>query len=127
VRERLRAVLVGGARAERLRAWGRVPEFIAARPVARRWELILVRHGRLAATGWLLPGTDPAAALADLRRAAEHVPLPDVVGGDTPAEETDLVIGWCQEGGARLVEVSGDARIALPVRGAHRWALPPRG
>ncbi len=127
VRERLRAVLVGGARAERLRAWGRVPEFIAARPVARRWELILVRHGRLAATGWLLPGTDPAAALADLRRAAEHVPLPDVVGGATPAEETDLVIGWCQEGGARLVEVSGDARIALPVRGAHRWALPPRG
>lgn len=128
VRERLRAVLIGAARAERLRAWARIPEFVAARPVDRRWEMVLVRHGRLAATGWLQQGGDPAAALTGLRDGAEHVPLPSLVGAATPAEETELLISWCHEPGVRLVELVEDAPpIALPLRGAHRWNLPPRG
>jgi len=128
VRERLRAVLTGAAHAERLRAWARIAEFVAARPVRGRWEMVLVRHGRLAATGWLDHGQDPGGALADLHRAAEYVPAPEIVGAATPTDETDLLISWCQEPGVRLVEMAEECPpLALPVCGAHRWDLPPRG
>jgi len=128
VRERLRSALVGASRAERLRAWARVPQFVAARPAERDWEMVLVRHGRLAGTGRLAAGSDPAGALAVLRQSAEHVEPPRLVGAVTTAEETELVISWCQQPGVRLVELEGSAPpIALPIRGAHRWDLPPSG
>lgn len=128
VRERLRAVLVGAARAERLRAWARLPEFVAARPSTDGWDLVIARHGRFAGSAHLARGQDPAAALAALHAVAEHVEPARVVGEAAPAEETEILIRWCESPGARLVEVSSPApAIALPISGAHRWDLPPTG
>ncbi|MGM0386644.1 MAG: DEDD exonuclease domain-containing protein, partial [Actinomycetota bacterium] len=128
VRERLRSVLVGAARAERLRAWARLPEVVAAQPAADGWDLVLARYGRFAGSVQLRPGGDPVAALAALHSTAEHVEASDVVGSSATAEETELVIRWCEAAGTRLVELTGPAPpIALPIRGAHRWDLPPTG
>lgn len=128
VRERLRAALVGAARAERLRAWIQLPEFVAARPTDGGWDLVLGRYGRFAGSVHLRAGHDPAAALAALHASAEHVDPAAIVGGTAPTEETELLIRWCEGPGARLVEMSPAAPpIALPVRGAHRWDLPPTG
>ncbi len=128
VRERLRSVLVGAARAERLRAWARLPELVAARPVADGWDLVLARHGRFAGSVHLDPGGDPAAALAALHATAEHVEASGTVGSAATAEETEILIRWYEASGTRLVELAGPAPpIAFPVRGAHRWDLPPTG
>lgn len=128
VRERLRAVLVGAARAERLRAWARAPEFVAARPAGSGWDVVLGRHGRFAGSVHLGPGQDPAVALAALHASAEHVEPGPVVGAAAPAEETEILIRWCEGPGVRLVELMEPAPpIALPVSGACRWDLPPTG
>lgn len=127
-RERLRAVLTGAARAERLRALARCPQLVAARPRDGRWELVMLRHGRFAGAADFPFGASPAPALAALHGTAEHVPQPPAIGADTSTEETELVIDWCFSPGVRLVEFDPNGGpLALPLRGASRWAPPPIG
>jgi DNA polymerase III subunit epsilon len=115
-RDRLAAFLRGTARTQRLRALTRCPEVVAARKEDGRWEVHVVRHGRLAAAGVIPPGVDAGVWVAGLRASAETVvPRP----GPTPAasaEETERILRWLESAGVRLVSVEGE--WTCPVGGA---------
>ena len=128
-RDRLSALLQGARRAERLRPLVSAPEIVAAR---RReeggWEIVLVRYGRLAGTAVSPRGADPMAVVASLRAGGETVPAPTTACGAAPVEETELVAGWLERPGVRLVSLEeGPVPLACPVRGAARHQVPGRG
>ncbi|WP_395659687.1 DEDD exonuclease domain-containing protein [Nocardioides sp.] len=123
-RDRLAAFVRAAARTQRLSALTRCPEVVAARretdPTGRvgRWEVHVVRHGRLAAAGVIPAGADAHTYVATLRLSAETVsPAP----GPTPAataEETEKILRWLESPGTRLVDVDGE--WTCPVAGATR-------
>jgi DNA polymerase-3 subunit epsilon len=122
-RDRLAAFVRAAARTQRLTALSRCPEIVATRREADpagggRWEVHVVRHGRLAAAGVIPPGADAHQYVAELRLSAETV-------GDAPgpvpaasAEESEKVLRWLESDGVRLVDVEGE--WACPVAGAGR-------
>jgi len=117
VRDRLGAFLRGAARAQRVAPVARCAEVVAARRADDGgWEIVLVRHGRLAATARVDRATDPRPTIATLRATAEHVPAPVAPASAAHPEETDLVLDWLERPGVRIVDVVGT--WALPVRTA---------
>ena len=117
LRDRLMAFVRGARRAQRLTAIAAVPHLVASRPGATGWETIVVRHGRLAASAVLTPGTDPTAFLASLVATAERVPPGYGPVPHATAGETELILDWLVAPGARLVEVEGE--WTCPLRGAE--------
>lgn len=123
VRDRLAAFLRGSARAQRLAPLSACAELVAARRTdAGGWELVLVRHGRLAGTALVPPRTDPTPAIESLRVSGEHVdpPVPPAPAGHP--EEADLVLGWLGRPGVRIVSVS--TPWSYPVRSAQARTDP---
>lgn len=117
VRDRLAAFLRGAARAQRLTPLARCAELVAARRTdAGGWEVVLVRHGRLAGTALVPPRTDPSPAIESLRVTAEHVPPPVAPAPAGHPEEADLVLAWLGRPGVRIVSTS--TPWAYPVRSA---------
>jgi DNA polymerase III subunit epsilon len=117
VRDRLGAFLRGASRAQRVGPVAACSEVVAAqRTDDGGWEIVLVRHGRLAATARVDRMTDPRPTIATLRATAEHVPAPVAPMSAAHPEETDLVIDWLERPGVRIVDVVGT--WALPVRTA---------
>jgi DNA polymerase-3 subunit epsilon len=127
-RDRLLAFLRAAGRAQRLAPLAETAELVAARRTdAGGWELVLVRHGRLAATGVSAPGTDPRPVIGALRATGEHVQPPSAAPPMPAAlvEESERVLGWLEQPGVRLVELDG--QWAAPLHGAAgaRSRLPP--
>jgi DNA polymerase-3 subunit epsilon len=123
-RNRLTSFLTTAARSQRLRALTACPEIVAARRTAAgRWEVHVVRHGRLAAAGVIPPAANARQWTDELRRGAETVvPGP----GPAPAatsEESEKVLRWLELPGVRLVHLDGE--WSCPVDGAesHRQLL----
>jgi DNA polymerase-3 subunit epsilon len=120
VRERLAVLLRATIRMQRLRALTDLAEVIVACPAdAGGWELVVVRHGRLAAAGRSPRQVHPRATIATMLATAETV-----VAGAPPtpaasAAETERVLAWMERPDARLVTVSDG--WALPARGAARF------
>ena len=119
---RLRCLLRGVARAERVRPLLACPHLMAAR---RRevggWELVVVRWGVLAGSMATAPGADPRPAVELLRASARVVEKPSRVGETASIEETVLLADWVLDAGARIVEVDGDPSVlAWPVGAAAR-------
>ncbi|MGW9350207.1 DEDD exonuclease domain-containing protein [Nocardiopsis flavescens] len=126
LRDRLAAFLRGARRAQRMGALAAVPHLVATRPGPTGWDTCVVRHGRLAASAVLEPGTDPAAFLRALVATAETVgpataPLPAALPG-----ETELILAWLGHPATRLVEVDGEWTCPLRSAEAHagmtHWA-----
>lgn len=126
VRDRLTAFLRGARRAQRLSAIAAVSHLVASRRTEAGWETCVVRHGRLAASAVLRPGTDPSAFLASLVATAEHVPpgcgpAPSALPG-----ETELILDWLADPATRLVEIEGEWTCPLRSAEAHtgmtHWA-----
>ena len=107
-RNRLAAFLRAADRGQRLGALARCAELVAARRTdAGGWELIVVRHGRLAGTDVVPAGVHPRLTIDALRATAEQVE-PGI--GPTPrasAEEMQAVLRWLAQPGTRLVELDG--------------------
>ncbi|GIG26392.1 DEDD exonuclease domain-containing protein [Cellulomonas denverensis] len=123
VRDRLSAFLRGAGRAQRLAPLARTAELCAARRTDDGgWELVLVRHGRLAATAMVPPRTDPTPAIESLRATAEHVPAPIAPAPAGHPEEAEIILGWLGSPGVRLVSLSEP--WSAPVRSAAAWADP---
>lgn len=124
VRDRLRAFLRTAAATQARDTLIAVRELVAVRPHpggAANWELLVVRHGRLAATGYSVPGGQPREDLARLVAGAEHV-AGEAAERAATAAETDLILGWLASPGVRLVELAGT--WTSPARGAgaqQRW------
>jgi DNA polymerase III subunit epsilon len=120
LRSRLIALLRATVRMQRLGAVTRLPELVAARrDTVGGWEIIVVRHGRLAAAATSPPRLRPRPTL-DMARATAETVLPGP--GPVPAasaEETERILAWLERPDTRLVETSGD--WVSPVRGAARF------
>jgi DNA polymerase-3 subunit epsilon len=120
VRSRLVAVLRATVRMQRLAGLTRIAELVAARrSAAGGWELVVVRHGRLASAGVSPPGVHPRPMLDLVKATAETVgsgfgPVPSA-----SAEESERILSWLERPDTRLVETS--AGWASPVRGAARF------
>ena len=117
LRDRLGHLVRGLDRAQRLAPLAASPELVAARRTdAGAWELVCVRHGRLAGTSLAPRGADPLVYVESLRATAEAVPPP---AGPAPAaypEETELVLRWLESPGVRIVSLDGE--WTCPVGGA---------
>lgn len=114
---RLRAYVQGAGRAQRLAPLARCAELVAARPTAAGgWELVVVRHARLAATAVTRPGEDPLPVVDALRATAETVEAPVAPAPACHPEEAALVIDWLESPEVRLVHTSDP--WAVPVRSA---------
>ncbi len=115
-RDRLAAFVRAASRVQRLSALTSCAEVVAARLTDDGgWEVVVVRHGRLAATGVASRLEDPRA-LADALVASAEVVVPGI--GPTPAataEETECVLRWLEKPGVRLVAMEGT------------WACPAYG
>ncbi|GIE96795.1 DEDD exonuclease domain-containing protein [Paractinoplanes rishiriensis] len=120
LRSRLIALLRATVRMQRLAAITRLTEVVAARRDGiGGWEIVVVRHGRLAAAATSPPREHPRPTLDAVRLTAETVlPGPGPVPAAS-AEETERILAWLERADTRLVETSGD--WVSPVRGAARF------
>jgi DNA polymerase-3 subunit epsilon len=93
---------------QRLAALSSCAELVAARPgFAGGWDLIVVRHGRLAGATAVAAGVPPMPAVEALVATAEVVtPRPGPLGAAS-AEEMDHILAWLAGPGARLVSLDG--------------------
>ena len=127
-RDRLLAFLRAAGRAQRLAPLAATAELVAARRAdAGGWELVLIRHGRLAGTAVSPPGADPRPVIAALQATGDHVrsilatpPMPAAL-----VEESEQVLGWLEQPGVRLVQLDGGWATPLHGAVAARARLPP--
>ncbi|WP_460707142.1 DEDD exonuclease domain-containing protein [Myceligenerans halotolerans] len=128
VTRRLRTFVHGARRAQRLDPLARCAELVAARPAGLAgapgepggWEVVVVRHGRLAGTAVSARGQDPLEVVSAVRATAESVAAPIAPAPASHPEEADLILGWLDQPGVRLVVVEGE--LTCPVRGAAAHA-----
>ena len=120
-RDRLAAFVRAAERTQRLGALSAVPHMVAARRDERGgWELLVIRHGRMAAAGAAPTGVDPRPVIAALVATAEEVPPGP---GPTPrasSEEMAALLRWLASPGVRLVEIDGTWSSPAYGAGAHR-------
>ncbi len=123
-RDRLTSFLTAAARGQRLKSLTSCPEIVAARRADDgRWEVHVVRHGRLVAAGVIPPGSNAKDWTERLRSGADTVvPGPGPAPAATP-EESEKIVRWLELPGVRLVHVEG--AWTCPVDGAesHRRQL----
>jgi DNA polymerase III subunit epsilon len=116
-RDRLAAFVRAAARGQRLAALAGCAQLVAARPTPERgYEVVVVRHGRLATAGVVPPDAAPRPYVDALIATAETVVVE--AAGPTAAasaEEIECVLRWLESPGIRLVEVEGS------------WACPAYG
>lgn len=121
VTARLEAFLLGAGRAQRLGPLAACAELVAAKPTGDGgWEIVVVRHARLAATGVSAPAADPWPMVEALVATAETVAAPVAPSPACHPHEAELVLAWLEQPGVRLVDVSHP--LAWPVRSARAYA-----
>jgi len=127
VRDRMLTLVRGASRAQRLAPLSRIPELVAARRhlTAGGWELICVRHGRLAGSTRSPRGADPMPHVDALRASAEVVPAPLPPAPAAHPEETELVLRWLETPGVRIVDVDGEWTCPVGGASAAREELEP--
>jgi DNA polymerase-3 subunit epsilon len=125
VRDRFLHLVRGAARAQRLAPLARASELVAARRhEAGGWEIVCVRHGRLAGTAVSPRGVDPMITVASVRATAEVV----APAGLTPAglaEETEVILRWLEAPGVRIVDIDGLWTCPVGGAGSVRHELEP--
>lgn len=125
-RDRLAALVRTASRMHRLAGLARVAEIVAARRTPDEgWEVVLVRHGRLAGTSLVPRGVPPWPAVEALRATGERVAPGIGPVGTASAEELDCVLRWLDGPGLRLVHVEGDWWSPAHGAGAQRDRLAP--
>ncbi len=119
-RDRLASFVRAASRTQRLTSVTSCPEVVAAlRDETGRWQVHVIRFGRLAAAGVIPPGGDAHQFVAELRAGAETVTAAPGPVPAASAQETECILGWLELPGIRLVHVDGD--WTLPVDGAARF------
>ncbi|CAM4151133.1 DEDD exonuclease domain-containing protein [Janibacter anophelis] len=117
LRDRLGALVRATSRSQRATPVREAAEIVAARRTPRGgWDLVCVRHGRLAGSSHSPVGADPMPYVAALRASAEVVAPPTGPGTSALPEETELVLRWLEAEGTRLVDIEGE--WTCPVGGA---------
>ena len=118
-RDRVDSFLRASERAQNHRALAATGELVAAEPDdSGGWTVHVVRHGRLAGVASCPRGGDPRATVAAAIATAEHVDPPETSLVSCLPAEADLILGWLQRPGIRLVSV--EQGWCLPIDGAGR-------
>jgi DNA polymerase III subunit epsilon len=127
LRDRLLALVRGISRAQRIAPLAASPQIIAAKPAATGgWELVVVRHGRLAGSTVSARGADPMPYVDALRDTAEVVlPAPWPAPAATP-EETEKILRWLESPGVRIVDLDGEWTCPVGGAGGARMQLEPQ-
>ena len=126
VRDRLAALVRAASRNQRAAPVREATEIIAARRAPRGgWDLVCVRHGRLAGSTHSPAGADPMPYVAALQASAEVVPMPTGPGTSALPEETELVLRWLETEGTRLVDIDGTWTCPVGGAAAAHEALAP--
>lgn len=117
LRNRVDALLSGLTRHQRLAPLRSTRELVAAqRRLHGGWEIVCVRHGRLAGVSTTPRGADPRPYIETLRASAEWIPHPHAHTGHPAIEETEILLTWLETDGVRIVEIDGS--WSCPVGGA---------
>lgn len=117
VRDRLAALVRGVARSQRAAPLLRTTEIVAARRTPTGgWDIVCIRHGRLAGSTSAPRGADPMPYVEALRASAEVVAAPAVPGESALPDETEMLVRWLEEPGTRIVDIDGS--WTCPVGGA---------
>lgn len=119
IRNRLHAVTNALARDRSLRSLVDVDELVVQRRHDAGRDLVLVRHGRLAAT-LAAPGEAMDPVLVAALRARADLPATRPVVTAADAEEIELVATWLAQGPVELLDVVGT--YAEPVVGGRAVA-----
>ena len=126
-RDRLTSFVRAATRTQQLAPLAACPELVAARrSEVGGWEVVLVRHGRLAGTTTTPRGSDPMPHIEALRAAAEVVSPPVLPAPAAIPEETEKVLRWLEAPGVRLVAVEGEWSCPVSGGGAYRSLLDER-
>lgn len=124
VRNRLTSFLRASSRAERLRAFVRLPQIITALPTPEcGWEFTCIRYGRFAGALIGDPGYAPQLTIDSLLLLSDPVTPSNCILPASSHEEVEKILRYVETPGLRLVEVHDE--WSAPVRGsqAHRHAL----
>ena len=117
LRDRLGSLVRATSRSQRATPVREASEIIAARRAPRGgWDLVCVRHGRLAGSTHSPVGADPMPYVTALQASAEVVAPPTGPGTSALPAETELVLRWLETEGTRLVDIEGE--WTCPVGGA---------
>jgi DNA polymerase-3 subunit epsilon len=111
-------------RGQRMASLAALAELVAARPDgAGGWDLVVIRHGRLASAGVARRGVPPMPVVDLLTASAETVlPGPGPLHG-APPEEIGVLLRWLTQPGTRLVRTSQPwAEPAAAAAGWRSWA-----
>ena len=126
VRDRLLAFVRAATRVQRIAPLAGTAELVAAR---RRddggWEVVVVRHGRLAGTTVAPRGADPTPYIDALRATAEVVAPPPLPAPAASPEETEKVLRWLESDGVRVVAIDGSWTCPVHGAAAERERLEP--
>lgn len=129
LRDRLAALVKATSRNQRAAPVREATEIVAARRAPRGgWDLVCVRHGRLAGSTHSPAGADPIPYVTALQASAEVVAAPTGPGTSALPAETELVLRWLEAEGTRLVDIDGE--WTCPVGGAaaaHEELAPALG
>jgi DNA polymerase-3 subunit epsilon len=127
VRDRTLSLVRGAARAQRMDPLSRTAELVAARrhPITGGWEIIVVRHGRLAGSSQSPRGADPMPYIEALRASAEIVTPPAAPATAATPEETDKILRWLETPGVRIVDITGQWTCPVGGAGSARAELEP--
>ncbi len=125
-RDRLVSFVRGAQRTQRLAPLATTTELVAARRDPQGgWEIVLVRHGRLAGTALSPRGADPMPFVEALRATGEVV---EPATGPAPAahpEETEKILRWLEQAGVRLVHLEGEWSCPTHGAGSLRARIDP--
>ncbi|SDU95577.1 DNA polymerase-3 subunit epsilon [Microlunatus sagamiharensis] len=108
IRRRLEALTRTARRFHRIASLAACPEIVAARREGDGWDIHVIRHGRLAATGVASRHEVPQAVARSTVATAETV---RPASGPLPAagiEETEQIADWLEQPGVRLMHIDGD-------------------
>jgi DNA polymerase-3 subunit epsilon len=127
VRDRLLAFVRAAGRTQRLTPLAVTRELVAARRTARGgWELVLVRHGRLAGTTVSPPGADPYPFIHAMRATGEQVTARPAPMPAAHPEEAEQILRWLELPGVRLVDLDGEWGCPIHGAGQALSRLEPR-
>lgn len=120
IRNQLGSLLRGVSRGTRIRALTRIPELVAAQPIALNgvngWEFVCIRYGRLAGSASSTPGVDISHTITSLVVSAEVVPDGNSILPASTYEEVEILLSYLESEGIRLVSLEGE--WSSPVFGA---------
>lgn len=117
LRDRLAALVRGSARGQRIRALTRVPELAVARANESKWELVLIRYGRLA--GSMATSSDRIVdSLSALIESGEVVAPEENILPASSHEEVEVLLRFINHPETRLLHINGG--WTSPIRGAGR-------